>query len=85
MTLNGLITFCPSFHRSADDALDHTGGHARPGLCSYGRTMSCCLGWRNVNGICQRRPTIQRNYNDILPTVHMLSVQQFSKATKKFF
>lgn len=53
--LNGLITFCPGFHRSVEDALEHTGGRARPGLCSYGQTTSCCLGWRNVNGICQRK------------------------------
>ncbi|XP_033480983.2 nephronectin isoform X2 [Epinephelus lanceolatus] len=42
-----------SLRRSVEDALEHTGGRARPGLCSYGQTTSCCLGWRNVNGICQ--------------------------------
>uniref|UniRef100_A0A8D3EFC6 Si:ch211-194g2.4 n=1 Tax=Scophthalmus maximus TaxID=52904 RepID=A0A8D3EFC6_SCOMX len=38
--------------RSAEDALEHTGGRARTGHCSYGQTTSCCVGWRNVNGIC---------------------------------
>lgn len=52
--LNDLITFCPSLHRSVEDALEHIRGRAQPGLCSYGQTTSCCLGWRNVNGICQR-------------------------------
>ncbi|XP_068178745.1 nephronectin isoform X2 [Antennarius striatus] len=42
-----------SFHRSADLPPAHTRGHGRPGVCSYGRTTSCCLGWRNVNGVCQ--------------------------------
>ncbi|XP_074482796.1 nephronectin [Sebastes fasciatus] len=42
-----------SLRRSAEDAPEHTGGRARPGHCSYGRTTSCCVGWRNVNGICQ--------------------------------
>ena len=53
--LNGLITFCLSLHRSPEDALEHTRGRGQPGLCSYGQTTSCCLGWRNVNGICQRK------------------------------
>ncbi|XP_047435063.1 nephronectin [Mugil cephalus] len=48
--------------RSAEDALEHTGGHAQLGLCSYGQTTSCCLGWRNVDGICQpvcRKPCVK--------------------------
>lgn len=53
--LNGLITFCPGVHRAVEDALEYTGGRAQPGLCSYDHTISCCLGWRNVNGICQRK------------------------------
>lgn len=53
--LNDLLTFCPSLHRSVEDALKLTGGRTRPGFCNYGQTTSCCLGWRNVNGICQRR------------------------------
>ncbi|KAK5865660.1 hypothetical protein PBY51_019911 [Eleginops maclovinus] len=42
-----------SLHRSGEDALEHTGGRAQRGLCSYGQTTSCCLGWRNFNGICE--------------------------------
>ncbi|KAK9540539.1 hypothetical protein VZT92_002985 [Zoarces viviparus] len=42
-----------SLHRSVEDALERSGGRTPPGLCSYGQTTSCCLGWRNVNGICQ--------------------------------
>ncbi|XP_023260001.1 nephronectin-like [Seriola lalandi dorsalis] len=42
-----------SLHRSVEDALEHTGGRAQLGHCSYGQTISCCSGWRNVNGICQ--------------------------------
>ncbi|KAG7221944.1 hypothetical protein INR49_016970 [Caranx melampygus] len=43
-----------SLHRSVEDALERTEGLARPGHCSYGQTISCCSGWRNVDGICQR-------------------------------
>nr|XP_043884178.1 nephronectin [Solea senegalensis] len=49
------LTFSVAQHqqRSEEDALEHTRGHIRPGHCSYGQTTSCCVGWRNVNGICQ--------------------------------
>lgn len=57
--LDGVITFCSSFHRSADVALKHSGSHAQPGLCSYGQTTFCCLGWISVNGICQCKSAIQ--------------------------
>lgn len=53
--LNDPLTFCPSLHRSVEDAFKLTGGRTQPGLCNYGQTTSCCFGWRNVNGICQRR------------------------------
>lgn len=53
--LRSLITFClGSSHRSAADTSEHPEGRAPPGLCSYAQTTSCCLGWRNVNGVCQR-------------------------------
>ncbi|XP_046901580.1 nephronectin [Hypomesus transpacificus] len=28
-------------------------GLSGPGVCSFGGSMACCLGWRNVNGLCQ--------------------------------
>ncbi|KAM7419442.1 hypothetical protein PAMA_016521 [Pampus argenteus] len=51
------ITLSLAHHqeRSVEDALEHTEGRAEPGLCSYGQTTSCCLGWRNVDNICQRK------------------------------
>ncbi|KAM8879680.1 uncharacterized protein AB9W97_014909 isoform 2-T2 [Spinachia spinachia] len=48
-----ILSVAHRHNRSAEDALEHSGGHAPPGRCSYGHTTSCCLGWRNVNGICQ--------------------------------
>lgn len=57
--LDGVITFCSNFHRSAGVALKHSGSHAQPGLCSYGQTTFCCLGWISVNGICQCKSAIQ--------------------------
>ncbi|TNN89510.1 Nephronectin [Liparis tanakae] len=50
---NDPITFCRSLYRSEENALERSGSRTPPGLCSYGQTTSCCLGWRNVNGICQ--------------------------------
>lgn len=85
--LNDLITFCPSLHRSVEDALERTEGRARPGHCSYGQTISCCSGWRNVDGICQRKLLCSlvaaQLYDDILPRVHGLAALHLSKTTQQ--
>ncbi|XP_078807913.1 nephronectin-like [Oryzias latipes] len=50
-----------SFHRLLKDTLDPIQGHGQPGLCNYGWDISCCFGWRNVNGLCQpvcRKPCV---------------------------
>lgn len=41
--------------RSGEDVAKLPGVHPLPGLCSYGQSTYCCFGWRNVNGICQRK------------------------------
>nr|XP_057921371.1 epidermal growth factor-like protein 6 isoform X2 [Doryrhamphus excisus] len=51
-----LVTISLARHQMRSDE-DTVGapplGQVQPGICSYGQTTSCCLGWKNVSGVCQ--------------------------------
>ncbi|XP_041699073.1 nephronectin isoform X1 [Coregonus clupeaformis] len=48
------MAFQPDRNRTVRDVSGRLGGPSGSvGLCTFGPSTACCLGWRNVNGVCQ--------------------------------